>query len=198
MEQKRKYILELFNNAKNKKIKACSIPIGRLTEEGKKYLFDISGLNFRNFADFVLNTSDLRHIYKDHYGGNEKDKSNNIPLTDDDIKKIIDVIATPDTISFLGYDKNKDANKFEFLKENENGTYNLIEVYGEKGGKLTVKTFFNKKRRVSKILCKWVLCCICFPFLILFKYNHKLVEYYTPVADGYGPFLLDIPNCQKD
>jgi hypothetical protein len=45
--------------------------------------------------------------------------------------KIVDVITNPDSVSFLGYDKNKDANKFEFLKTNTNGTYNLIEVYGK-------------------------------------------------------------------
>jgi hypothetical protein len=154
LEQSRKYILYLFNSAKDKKIDARSISIGKLTEEGKKYLSGISGLNFRNFADFKLNTSDLRHIYKDHYWDNEKDKGNNVPLTEDDIARIIDVITSPNSVSFLGYDKNKDANKFEFLKENENGTYNLIVVYGKKGGRLTTKTFFNKKRTTTNEVLK--------------------------------------------
>jgi hypothetical protein len=134
MEQKRNDILRLFNSAKDKSVKAQTIPIGKLTEEGKKYLTDISGLNFKGFTNFVLNTSDLRHIYKDHYGENE--------------------IATPDAVSFLGYDEKRDANKFEFLKENKSGTYNLIEVYGENGGKLTAKTLFNKKRVATNEVLK--------------------------------------------
>jgi hypothetical protein len=147
-------ILSLFNSAKDKNIKARPISIGKLTEDGKKYLSHISGLDFRQSTDFVLNTSDLRHIYKDHYGENEKDKENNIPLTDEDIKRMVDVIAAPNIASFLGYDKKKDANKFEFLKENEAGVYYLIEVYGEKDGKLTTKTFFNKKRVASNEVLK--------------------------------------------
>jgi hypothetical protein len=154
LEQRRKYILDLFNSAKDKKIAARSIFIGRLTAEGKKYLSGISGLEFKNFTEFRLNTSDLRHIYKDHYGENEKDKGNNIPLTGVDIMKIIDVITNPDGVSFLGYDKIKDVNKFGFFQENKNGTYNLIEVYGKKGGKLTIKTFFNKKRITTNEVLK--------------------------------------------
>jgi hypothetical protein len=154
LEQRRKYILNLFNSTKDKKIAACSFFIGRLTAEGKKYLSGISSLEFKNFTEFRLNTSDLRHIYKDHYGENEKDKGNNIPLTEADIMKIIDVITNPDSVSFLGYDKIKDVNKFGFFQENKSGTYNLIEVYGKKGGKLTTKTFFNKKRVATNEVLK--------------------------------------------
>jgi hypothetical protein len=181
LEQRKKYILDLFNNAKDKKIDARSISIGKLTEEGKKYLSGISGLDFRNFTDFRLNTSDLRHIYKDHFVENEKDKGNNIPLTEEDIMKIIDVIVNPDNVSFLGYDKNKDANKFEFLKENKTGTYHLIEVYGKRGGKLTAKTFFNKKRMTTNEVLK----------------SERLPPLYVRNVSGASPFgnvpqLIDI------
>jgi hypothetical protein len=191
LEQKREYILNLFNSAKDRKIEARSISIGKLTEDGKKYLSGVSGLDFRNFTDFRLNTSDLRHIYKDHYGENEKDKSNNIPLTENDIMEIIDVITNPDGISFLGYDKNKDANKFEFLKENKKGTYNLIEVYGKKGGTLTAKTFFNKKRGTTNEVLK----------------SQGLPPLYARNVSGASPFgkvpqLIDINteplSCNKD
>ena len=178
MEQKRDMLSELFNSVKNKVVESRPISIGKLTEEGKKYLAGISGLNFREFTDFFINASDLRHIYNDHYGENEKDKGNNIPLTDDDIKIMVDVIVAPDEVFYLGYDKKKDCIKFEFLKGNENGMYHLIEVYGEKGGKLTAKTFFNKKRVAANEVMK----------------PKKLPPLYVRNVSGASPFFRKAPR----
>ena len=142
-------ILNLFKEAASTDAKGKTVPIGRLTEEGKKYLSDISGLDFKNYTDFALNMSDLRHIYNEHYGTNEKDKGNNIPLTDNDIKNILDVISNPEKILFLGKDNDR-VNKFAFLRMADNGTYNLVEVYGKKSGQLTAKTFYKTKKGIEQ------------------------------------------------
>ncbi len=144
-------IADLFEQVKNNLIPKKSVSIGKLTEKGKEYLSKISGLDFREYTDFMLNPSDLRHIYNDHYGENEKDKGNNIPLTDEDIKSILDVVSTPDRIIFLGKDPKTNTNKFTFLKKNQTGIYRLVEVYGEKGGKLTAKSFLNSRKDIDKI-----------------------------------------------
>jgi len=151
----KKIVLDLFYESKTRKTPTVetskSISLGRLTPAAKNYLSEISGLDFREFADFMLNVSDLRHIYKEHYGENEKDQQNNTPLTDEDIQEIPFIIARPDQVLFLGYDERKQTNKFAFLKKNSQGTYGLMEVYGNKGGKLTVKTFYNSKRDINKL-----------------------------------------------
>ena len=122
--------------------------VGQLTAEGKAYLSRISGLDFKKYVDVALSSSDFRHTYNDHYGSNEKDKGNNNPLTDEDIKSIAAVISKPDYVLFLGYDVRRQSNKFAFLKASVNGTYNLMEVCGSKGGSLTAKTFFNTKKEI--------------------------------------------------
>ena len=75
----------LFNQAISGEFKGKPISISRLTDEGKAYLEQISGASFKEKVDFVLNPSDLMHIYKDHFGNNEKDKGQNIPLDIEDI-----------------------------------------------------------------------------------------------------------------
>ena len=39
---------------------------------------------------------------------------------------------------------------FYFFKENPNGTYNLAEVYSDKHGKLTARTYYKTKRGISQ------------------------------------------------
>ena len=77
-----------------------AVPIEKLTAEGKAFLENVSGVKMKDDVDFVLNASDLRHIYNDHYGKNEKDKGNNVPLTDEDIRSLVDVVTQPDHILF--------------------------------------------------------------------------------------------------
>ena len=110
----------------------------------------ISGLSFKEEIDFMLNPSDLKHIYNNHYGKNEKDKGNNKPLNDEDIRSIVDVVHHPDEVVFLGWDKRTQSNKFAFLKKSDAGTYNLLEVYSIKNGNLTAKTFLNVKKSISQ------------------------------------------------
>lgn len=143
-------IKKLFHQAVNGDLTGKPVSIGRLSQQGRDYLQQISGLSLKPQIDFVLNPSDLVHIHKDHYGTNEKDKGNNIPLNDDDIAKMASVIYQPDHVVFLGYDERTKSNKFSFLKSSENGTYNLVEVYGDKRGNLTAKTFFKTKRGVTQ------------------------------------------------
>ena len=93
---------------------------------------------------FIINPSDLRHIYKNHYGNNEKDTGNNIPLTDNDIRSIVDVIIQPDHIVY-GIDKKDGRKMFYFLRNSGNGAYNLMEVYSDKHGNL-IRLFIKRKR----------------------------------------------------
>ena len=139
-------VTELFEKAKTGEFVGKPASIGRLSVDGKAYLEKLSGLKFKEFVDFVLNPSDLNHIRSDHYGENEKDKGNNVPLTDEDIQNMVDVLNQPDSILY-GVDKKDGRKLFFFLKDAGNGLYNLTEVCSTKKGNLTAKSFFKSKKK---------------------------------------------------
>ena len=139
-------VAELFEKAKTGEFVGKPASIGRLSADGKAYLEKLSGLKFKEFVDFVLNPSDLNHIRSDHYGENEKDKGNNVLLTDEDIQNMVDVLNQPDGILY-GVDKKDGRKLFFFLKDAGNGLYNLTEVCSTKKGNLTAKSFFKSKKK---------------------------------------------------
>lgn len=139
-------VTELFEKAKTGEFVGKPASIGRLSVDGKAYLEKLSDLKFKEFVDFVLNPSDLNHIRSDHYGENEKDKGNNVPLTDEDIQNMVDVLNQPDGILY-DVDKKDGRKLFFFLKDAGNGLYNLTEVCSTKKGNLTAKSFFKSKKK---------------------------------------------------
>ena len=149
VDEAREEILNYFHNAIAGKERGKAKSIGKLTQEGKAYLEALSGMKFKENVDFVLNPSKLVHIYKDHYGKNEKDKGNNVPLTDEDIRNLFDIIARPDSILF-GIESKTGRKMFFFFKKNVNGTYNLAEVYGDRRGNLTATSLYNTKKEASQ------------------------------------------------
>lgn len=174
----------LFTDAVNGRFKGKPVSIGTLTEEGKKYLESISGLTFKDKVDFVLNSSDLMHMYNEHFGANEKDPGSNIPLTIDDIRNIVDVILNPEKVLYLGED---DGKRFAFLAPADSGAYNLIEVYTTKRGNLSSKTFYKTKKGVSHRA------------MILEKESrHSTSETNgATLSDAKIPILFDIANQEE-
>lgn len=146
IEDMKQKVEELFEKARTGEFVGKPASIGRLSADGKVYLEQLSGLHFKEYVDFVLNPSDLNHIRADHYGQNEKDKGNNIPLTDEDIQNMVDVLNQPDGILY-GIDKKDGRKLFFFLKDAGNGLYNLTEVCSTKKGNLTAKSFFKSKKK---------------------------------------------------
>lgn len=148
-EDVREKIADLFMQAVSGKLKGKPVSIGRLTQAGKEYLEQMSGLKFKDYVDFVLNPSDLVHIYKRHFGDNEKDRRN-IPLEIEDIKNLSDIISQPDRIIYTKEEKGLERKMFSFLKGAERGSYNLLEIYSDKRGNLTAKSFYKSKEGVSQ------------------------------------------------
>lgn len=145
LQIKRK-VADLFEKAHRGEFTGKPKSIGRISSQGKAYLENLSGLKFKEYVDFVLNPSDLNHIRSDHYGENEKDNGNNIPLNDEDIQNMVDVLNQPDAILY-GVDKLDGRKLFFFLKDAGNGLYNLTEVCSTKKGNLTAKSFFKSRRK---------------------------------------------------
>ena len=171
-------IEELFNQAVSGDLKGKPVEIGRLTETGRKFLEKVSGLEMRENVSFVLNPSDLVHMYRDHFGTNEKDKGSNIPLTKEDIRLIGEIISNPERVVYGKEPDGLKRNLFYFLSSTEGGTYNLLEIYGDRKGNLTAKTFYKTKKAVSQRV------------LSLMKSEHL-----TSVTDGAS--LLDGAKLPK-
>ena len=145
LQIKRK-VADLFEQAQSGEFTGKPKSIGRISSQGKAYLENLSGLKFKEYVDFVLNPSDLNHIRSDHYGENEKDNGNNVPLNDEDIQNMVDALNQPDAILY-GVDKRDGRKLFFFLKDAGNGLYNLTEVCSTKKGNLTAKSFFKSRRK---------------------------------------------------
>lgn len=142
-------VVELFNKAKSGEFNGKPQSIGTLTQEGKKFLEDLSGLKMKDKIDFVLNPSDLKHMNKDHFGDNEKDPGRNIPLTEEDLRSMVDVIMNPEQVVY-GIEKMDNRKAFFFLKQAEDGTLNLAEIYSDKKDNLTAKSYYKTKKGVDQ------------------------------------------------
>lgn len=142
-------VVELFHKAKNGEFNGKPQSIGTLTQEGKKFLEDLSGLKMKDKIDFVLNPSDLKHMNKDHFGDNEKDPGRNIPLTEEDLRSMVDVIMNPEQVVY-GIEKMDNRKAFFFFKQAEDGTLNLAEIYSDKKGNLTAKSYYKTKKGVDQ------------------------------------------------
>lgn len=142
-------VVELFHKAKSGEFNGKPQSIGTLTQEGKKFLEDLSGLKMKDKIDFVLNPSDLKHMNKDHFGDNEKDLGRNNPLTEEDLRSMVDVIMNPEQVVY-GIEKMDNRKAFFFLKQAEDGTLNLAEIYSDKKGNLTAKSYYKTKKGVDQ------------------------------------------------
>lgn len=142
-------VVELFNKARSGEFNGKPQSIGTLTQEGKKFLEDLSGLKMKDKIDFVLNPSDLKHMNKDHFGDNEKDPGRNIPLTEEDLRSMVDVIMNPEQVVY-GIEKMDNRKAFFFLKQAEDDTLNLAEIYSDKKGNLTAKSYYKTKKGVDQ------------------------------------------------
>lgn len=149
LEEASDRIEELFEEAVAGNLKGKAVEIGRLTQDGRDYLEKLSGLLFKENVSFVLNPSDLLHIYKRHFGKNETD-GRNIPLTIEDIRNISDIITNPDKVVYAREKDGQKRNMFFFLKGTADGSYNLMEIYSDSKGNLTAKSFFKIKEGVSQ------------------------------------------------
>ena len=139
----------LFDEAVTGNLTGKPVEVGKLTADGKAYLEKLSGMMLKDDVSFVLNPSDLVHIHNRHFGNNEHD-GRNIPLTKDDIRAIASIVSNPSRIVYAKEKTGSQRNLFFFLKENETGSYNLLEVYADRKGNLTSKSFFKSKEGVSQ------------------------------------------------
>ena len=181
-------IEELFDKAVRGDLTGKPVEVGTLTKDGKAYLEKLSGIKMKDEVSFVLNPSDLVHMYRDHYASNEKDKGNNIPLDKDDIRAIADIIVNPERVIFGKEPDGLKRNLFYFLSSAQGGTYNLLEIYGDRKGNLTAKTFYKTRKGVSQRV------------LSLMKSEHltSVTDGATLSGDAKLPKFFEYPKSEND
>ncbi len=181
-------IEELFDKAVRGDLTGKPVEVGTLTKDGKAYLEKLSGIKMKDEVSFVLNPSDLVHMYRDHYASNEKDKGNNIPLDKDDIRAIADIIVNPERVIFGKEPDGLKRNLFYFLSSAQEGTYNLLEIYGDRKGNLTAKTFYKTRKGVSQRV------------LSLMKSEHltSVTDGATLSGDAKLPKFFEYPKSEND
>lgn len=67
-------------------------------------------------------------------------------ITDEDIRSIVDVLYNPDDVIFGVEKKGEKRKLFFFLKDAGDGAYNLTEVYADRRGNLTAKSYYKTKK----------------------------------------------------
>ena len=143
-------ILDFFRYSITSNDNRSLLSIGSVTDEGRHLLESLRGEPFKSdIVDFVLNPSNLRHIYNEHYGINEKDPGNNIPLTDEDIMLIGSMLENTTDVVY-GIDKKTGNKLFFFLSKSSGGAYNLAEIYSNTNGNLSIKSLYNTKKGPSQ------------------------------------------------
>ena len=109
-------IESLFDEAIAGNLTGKPVEVGRLTAEGKNYLEKLSGKQMRGVVSFVINPSDMVHIYRRHFGKNEKD-GRNIPLTKADIRMMHKIVCSPDRVVYAMESNCQKRGMFFFLKK---------------------------------------------------------------------------------
>lgn len=150
-ETKRQFkanIKPLLRESKKQKHKNNSTSFGK----AKPWLVVVSrrnGLEINGFKHSV-DVDSLVHINDWHGKGNETN-SLQIPVTDEDIENIPDIVNTPDYLVYgLKSDRNLDT--IGYLKTFPDGTTYYVEEIKNRAGELAAKTMFRIEGRSSENL----------------------------------------------
>ncbi len=101
-----------------------------------------NGYNLENFKH-TLDNSSYNHFLNGHYGINEKDERL-LPLGENDIKYIPNIIYYPDSIEFLAPTKRK-LPRIKYSKLANNGNYIYVEELQNNKKRLNTKTMWKEK-----------------------------------------------------
>jgi hypothetical protein len=112
----------------------------KLADAASKAGFSIDGY------DHDLDVSGVRHAFLDHGNENKEASRGQIAITQEDIKKIPEVIKSYDTVEFPG--KNKiGRDLIRYVKKMDDGTVFYVEEIRSKQKTLTIQTLWKGKDR---------------------------------------------------
>lgn len=109
-----------------------------LTDQLKKQGFDIAGYNHS------VDVSALKHINKNHGNVMQEAQRGQIAITEDDIKRIPDIVKRPDYIT-LGNKTNQNKDAITYVKNAPEGTTYYVEEIRNKRRRLSGDTMYKRK-----------------------------------------------------
>lgn len=124
----------------NKDSKGKTI-LGKINDFAKNKIQQLLGKDVSN-RQHVLNDNDIRHMLKEHGNPEVESRKGQIAVTEEDIKKIPDILENPTDI-VIGT-KNKDGDAIRYVKKYEDNNTFVVEVVPDKGNNLIIKTMWKK------------------------------------------------------
>ena len=143
-------VIAFFNKSTNDKTnEATTMFVGKISDETAELIEASTGINARN-KSIALNSSDLRHLYKEHGNSVKENLRGQEAISADNFETIIAAIATPDTIT-AEKDEKSGAISVIFKKEIK-GKTTAITVFSEKKKAFTLKTarITKKEQHISQ------------------------------------------------
>lgn len=120
--------------------------LGKINDFAKNKIQQLLGKDVSN-RQHVLNDNDIRHILKTHGNPEIENKKGQIAVTQEDIKKIPDILENPDDI--IEGTKNKEGNAIRYIKQYEDNNTFVVEVVPDAGNNLIIKTMWKKPIAVA-------------------------------------------------
>ena len=114
----------------------------QVSDKEVRSIMKVTGIDVSGYSH-ALNSSDIRHILNSHGVGKEKQKDQ-IPLTEDDLSLIPDILDSPEEIT-KGSPSYRGEPTIRYIKSDPSGSYTVVEVVKQKGKLLSVKTMWKKR-----------------------------------------------------
>ena len=118
--------------------------LGKVTDAARQRISDLLGYDVTS-KDYIITSDGVKHVFDQHGDAGKETARGNIPLTDDIIEKLPEVLANPDSIDLGHQESRGDRNGIVFQKAFPNGTIVYIQFDNSGRGTIEGKTIYAKK-----------------------------------------------------
>lgn len=122
--------------------------LGKVTDAARQRISDLLGYDVTS-KDYIITSDGVKHVFDQHGDAGKETARGNIPLTDDIIEKLPEVLANPDSIDLGHQESRGDRNGIVFQKAFPNGTVVYIQFDNSGRGTIEGKTIYAKKAATS-------------------------------------------------
>ena len=122
--------------------------LGKVTDAARQRISNLLGYDVTS-ENYIITSDGVKHVYDQHGDAGKETARGNIPLTDDIIEKLPEVLANPDSIDLGHQESRGDRSGIVFQKAFPNGTIVYIQFDNSGRGTIEGKTIYAKKAATS-------------------------------------------------
>ena len=122
--------------------------LGKVTDAARQRISDLLGYDVTS-ENYIITSDGVKHVFDQHGDAGKETARGNIPLTDDIIEKLPEVLANPDRIDLGHQESRGDRSGIVFQKAFPNGTIVYIQFDNSGRGTIEGKTIYAKKAATS-------------------------------------------------